>query len=86
MRRRKDEQTIADLQRDWPHHVALPVEKVLGAANSETVRAFARTLSAAQLTYMVGQGDAVVVMFCFKMPEDARVFAERFGGELLAAG
>lgn len=51
MSQSKDERAIAELQRDWPHHVALPVEKVLGAANSETVRTFAGTLCVAPLTY-----------------------------------
>jgi hypothetical protein len=85
MSRRKGELTTAKLERDWPHHVALPAEKVRGLANSETVRGFAKTLSVAPLTYLVRRGDAAAfVIFCFKTPEDAQVFAERFGGERLA--
>jgi len=35
---RKGEVTPARLQRQWPHHVALPVGKVRGLSNRETVR------------------------------------------------
>jgi hypothetical protein len=84
MTRRKGELTTTQLKRDWPHHVALPVEKVRGIANGETVRGFAGTLSAAALTYHLRRGDDDHrVVFCFKTAEDAQTFAERFGGERL---
>jgi hypothetical protein len=69
MTRRKGEITRSDLDRKWPHHVALPAERVLGLKNSEVVRGVAASLSAAPL--------------CFAKAEDAEAFAEQFGGEQL---
>jgi hypothetical protein len=78
---RKGEITRSRLRREWSHHVALPAEKVRGLANAELVWGFAGTLSASPMTYSLRGDDGDRVMFCFGKPEDARTFAERFGGE-----
>jgi hypothetical protein len=79
---RKGETGRAQLARWWPHHVALPAKAVRGLQNAETVRGFAGSLSVAPRTYHLRRGDNKdLVVFCFARPEDARDFAERFGGE-----
>jgi hypothetical protein len=83
MTTRKGGITRSQLDRQWPHHVALTTEKVRRLANSETVRGVAASLNAA-LTYHLTEPERVV--FCFSMPEDAQTFAERFGGERLESG
>jgi hypothetical protein len=62
MARRKGEIIRSDLEREWPHRVALPAEKVLGLRNSDTYAAL-REFIGAPLTYSLRPNDLRFVVF-----------------------
>jgi hypothetical protein len=81
--RRKSAISRSQLNRQWPHHVALPVEALRGIGNSETVYGFLKPLSVGPRPYRLRRDDLNFAVFCFAKPEDAQAFADRFGGEVL---
>lgn len=83
MTRRKGEITDRRIRRDWPHHVALPVEALRGAANSMPIYDRVKELGGAPMPYHLVRDGRDYRVFCFKTAEDAQAFADRFGGERL---
>jgi hypothetical protein len=75
--------THGDLKRKWPHHVALPAEKVRDPVDRHLIFCAAGVPSATPLTYSLRRDDSGFVVFCLAKREDAEAFAKRFGEERL---
>jgi hypothetical protein len=95
MTHRKGEITHSDPKRKsprlrkiprFPHHVALPAEKVRDPVDRQLIFCAAGVVSATPFTYFMRRDDSDVVVFCFSEPEDAAAFAGRFGGDRLKTG
>jgi hypothetical protein len=93
MTRRKGEITRDDLKREWPrsriipqfpHHVALPAERVRHPVNPEAIFLCCRRPIGDATHVLDAAHHSAVVVFCFA--EDAEAFAERFGGKRLWSG
>jgi len=77
---RKGEISLGRVKREWPHHVAIPADRVMGKGY-DLVHGFAKTLSVGPRTYGFRRDDVDYVAFCFADPAHAQQFRERFDGE-----
>jgi hypothetical protein len=79
---RKGELRKAMMDRQWPHHVALPAMRCHGH-NYITLRLFCEPLSLCPRTHSFRRGDHDMIVFCFAEPAHAEQFRARFGGEFI---
>lgn len=79
---RKGELSRGAIDRGWPHQVALEARHVRGD-NYVKVHMFADRLSVCPRGHSFRRDDVDWVVLCFANEEDARLFASRFGGEMM---
>jgi hypothetical protein len=80
MTRRRGELSARTIDRDWPHQIVLPADRVMGK-NFGIIREFCRTLSLCPRGHTVQRDNVTYSVFCFADPSHADLFRERFGGE-----
>ncbi len=80
MGRRKEELSSARVDQDWPHQVAIPEARAMGA-NPAIIRAFCKELSLCSRGHAVAREGEWWQVFCFADKEHAEKFMQHFGGE-----
>jgi hypothetical protein len=78
--RRKGELSARMIDRDWPHQVTLPADRVMGK-HYPIIHDFCRALSLCQRGHTVQRDSIIYNVFCFADPMHADLFRERFAGE-----
>ena len=73
---------MAVMDRNGPHHVALPTYRCLGH-NYLTMHFFCEQLSLSPRAHSLRQDGRDLTVFCFAERSDAEHFRKRFGGEFL---
>ena len=79
--RRKGELTPAQIDREWPHQVAVPSIDSSGVPLAGDVRRFTARMSICSRGHTVNDGKRQYHVFCFSDPDDAAIFRKAFGGE-----
>lgn len=82
MSRRKGELSKFEIDRQWPHQVAIPASQTTGKTH-EALLEFCKPLSLAPRRHTFVRDGQYVNSWCFAEREDAEKFRARFGGEFL---
>jgi len=78
---RKGELSKTQIDRDWPHQVALPGDFVAGH-NHKMIEEFCRDLSVCRRTPGFYRDHRWYWIYCFAERADAELFRARFGGAM----
>jgi hypothetical protein len=78
--RRRGELSATCVDREWPHQVALPAERVQGKQHG-VVDDFCRELTVCSRTRTVHRDGVDYIVFCFGQLAHANLFRARFIGE-----
>ena len=79
---RKGELSKGEMDRQWPHQVALPVEAVTGK-NTTIIDRFCRGLSVCPRHHTFRHHAQEFIVYCFATQGDADYFRTFFGGEAI---
>jgi hypothetical protein len=79
---RKGEMTKVQIDRDWPHQVALQAERSRGS-HYTMIRQFCEGLSICARGHTIRHNNNDMAVFYFAEREHAERFQRRFGGEFL---
>lgn len=84
--RRKGELSASQIERDWPHQVALPASADIGA-NYPIIESFCAVdrLTVCRRRHRFRRRDEEFIVYCFGNAADADRFCERFSGEVMDA-
>jgi hypothetical protein len=80
MTNRKGELTSSQLDREYPHQIALPADQCTGDSGRGH-REFCADLSLAPRHHTVRREDRDYIVYCFADPTHATIFITKFGGE-----
>lgn len=79
--RRKGELSKGQVDREWPHQVALPEET--NVRDFVAIQAFCEGLSLAPRGHVFVRDDRYFIVHCFAEPEHAERFRARWDGEMI---
>ena len=79
MSRSRGEPPLGLIDNQWPHQVALPIDRCTGK-NYEPPHAFCRSRNVYHLCGKVSDDDQQYLVFRFSEPADAALFRETFAG------